>query len=387
MRSGRAVALACSAMLLIVPSAAAVSIDGQLGADYGTALVTQTTQTGLNGGQIIGDNNQGDLNFANGSELDLGYAFILDGVLYLFLAGNVAMELNANQNGTVGHMLDIFVDSAEGGLNNLTGLGAGNPLNGLTFDAGFAADYWLEFYGDAGGSHSPPFWTAGYAALSMSGGTLVNLGSGPAGGPGTLSGGSNPHGILVTIDNRNVAGVTFGCAAASGAGVTTGIEWAVPLAAIGNPAGCFRLTVIIRALFSSPVSNQVLAPVPPGTCPLGSASSVNFASIAGDQFFTVCPATTGVPGATGAKFALLGTVPNPSRGDRVLVAYELPDSRPATLQLIDCTGRVVRQAIVGAPGGSGSIELSQGRPVAPGVYWLRLSQGRSSVARRLCVVR
>ncbi len=390
MMARRLAVLTISAMLLFAPAVDAVSIDGQLGVDYGVALVTQTTQTGLSHGQIVGDNNLGDLNFANGSELDQGYAFVSDGVLYLFLAGNQAMKLNANENGTVGDVLDIFVDSVPDGQNMLNGLGAGVPINGLTFDVGFAADYWLELSGGlSGGTGSPPTWSAGYAALlSPGGGTFVNLGSGPAGGPGTLSGGSNPHGILATIDNHNIAGVTFGCNAASGAGVTTGVEWAIPLAAIGNPTECIQLTVIIRESgTTSPVSNQVLGPVPPGTCPLGPASMVNFANITGDQFFTVCPPPTDVPPSTAVRFALFGAKPNPSRGDRVLVAFALPDSRPAALQIIDCGGRIVREKTVGASGGGfGAAELSEGRRLAPGIYWLRLSQGRSSVARKLCVV-
>lgn len=386
-----AVPAACAA-LLFVRTATAVSIDGQLGADYGAALITQTTQTGLSHGQIIGDNNNNDLNFANGSELDQGYAFVSGGVLYLFLGGNLAMELNANQNGTVGQLLDVFVDSAADGQNMLNGLGPGNPLNGLTFDAGFAADYWLEFSGSAiDGPGRTPIWSASYAALlSPGGGTLTSLGYGPAGGPGTLTGGSNPYGILATIDNHNVAGVTFGCGAASGAGVTTGVEWAIPLAAIGNPTGCIRITALIRdpGATTSAVSNQVLGPVPPGTCPPGSAAFVNLANIPDDQFFSVCQGATDVPRPDRLGFGLPDGGPNPTRGDRVSVTFELPDGRPAALQMVDCAGRVVREETVRvAGGGRGRADLGAGRRLAPGVYWLRLCQGDHNVERRITVVR
>jgi hypothetical protein len=48
------------------------------------------------------------------------------------------------------------------------------------------------------------------------------------------------------------------------------------------------------------IGNQVLGPVPPGTCDLGAFSSVNFAGVSGDQFFTVCPLSTPVaPGTWG----------------------------------------------------------------------------------------
>lgn len=384
-------ALVFSAALLLARTGGAVGINGTLDPEYGAALVTQTTQTGLSNGQIVGDNTDNNLNFANGSELDAGYAVVSGGVLYLFLSGNVAMELNVNQNKTVGHVLDIFIDSVPGGQNVLNGLGPATVLNGLTFDAGFEADRWLEFVGDTGGSQGPPIWTASYAALpSQGGGTLTTLGSGSAGGPGTLTGGTNPNGILVTIDNHNIGGVTFGCGPASGAGVTTGVEWAIPLAAIGNPTGCSRVIALVRNMgtTSAAISNQVLAPLPGGTCPPGPASTVNFASIAGDQFFTVCQSAADVPGAPAPRFALLGAGTNPTRGDRVRVAFELPDSRSAMLQLIDCAGRVVReQAVASASGGLGTADLSAGRRLAPGIYWLRLSQGPHRVARSLCVVR
>jgi hypothetical protein len=35
------------------------------------------------------------------------------------------------------------------------------------------------------------------------------------------------------------------------------------------------------------ISNQVLGPVPPGTCALGAANGVNFGSIPGAQYFTI----------------------------------------------------------------------------------------------------
>ncbi len=384
-------ALIAASLFVPARAALAVTIDGQLDAEYGSALVTQTTQTGLNSGQITGDSNVGDLNFANGSELDAAHALVTGGALDLFLAGNLALVLNVNQNRTIGHVLDLFVDSGPGGQNTLGGLGAGHPLNGLTFDAGFEADHWFEFRGD--GNQFSVEWWVGSAVLSSGGGaTITNLGRGSAGGPGTLTGGTNPLGIRATIDNRNSAGVTLGCAASSGAGVTRGIEWNIPLAAIGNPEGCFRIAVIVRdgSPTQAPVSNQVLAPVPPGTCPLGHASTVNFANIPGDQFLAVCPGATDVAPAspTGLNLSLAG--PNPGRGDRVPFAFALPDTRPAALHLFDCTGRVVRARAVDAEAGagvSGTLDLSEGRSLPPGLYWARLSHGGSSVVRRFCVVK
>jgi hypothetical protein len=112
------------------------------------------------------------------------------------------------------------------------------------------------------------------------------VGNAGFGAPGTIDGGSNPFGILCSIDLSNTTGVTAGCGASSGAGVTTGVEWAIPLAAIGNPTGAIRICALI-ARIDGAISNQVLGPVPPGTCTLWPAGAVNFASIAGAQYFVV----------------------------------------------------------------------------------------------------
>ncbi len=125
------------------------------------------------------------------------------------------------------------------------------------------------------------------------------LGSGNnPGAPGTLSGGTNPFGIQATIDNSNTGGVPAGCLAGTGGGVGTGVELAIPLAAIGNPGDCLTVSAIAFNPATSTTNNQVLGPVPPGTCSLGAPSAVNLASIPGDQFFSFCPGATPVRRST-----------------------------------------------------------------------------------------
>ena len=65
------VPLILAALLAPRIASAAIVVDGQLDAEYGSATIVQTLQTGLqSGGMIPGDNTLGDLNFASGSELD-----------------------------------------------------------------------------------------------------------------------------------------------------------------------------------------------------------------------------------------------------------------------------------------------------------------------------
>jgi hypothetical protein len=261
-------------------------VDGQLDAVYGAPLVVQTTQT------TTADNTQGLPDYSTGSELDAAYATISGGSLHLFLAGNQLFYWNL-EGVTISLPIDVFIDCRPGGQNTLL---ANNPafdqqfdlaqLAGLTFEPGFGADYW--FGTGAGIGSWPRFWALTADLPAGGAGSIARLGEAIAGSGAPLAGGANPFGVAAALDLRNVAGVTSGCGAASGAGVTTGIEWSIPLAALGNPTGCMAITVFAANGNHSGLFNQVLGPLPPGTCSLGAPSGVNFAAIPGLQLFTVC---------------------------------------------------------------------------------------------------
>ena len=263
----------------------AITVDGQLDAAYGSALSVQTTQTNF------GDSPLGLVTYAGGSEWDAGYGVIREGTLHLFLAGN----LGGYYLGFEAHPADrlyLFLDSAPGGENPLradapsgwSGLPA--TLAGMTFDTEFVPDHFFQsrIY------NMPYELNVDYAELPTAGGGAdYFLGAAGPGGPGTLTGGTNPYGILAACDNSNVGGVTAGCDAASGEGVTRGIEMAIPLAAIGNPTGCVKV-LAVGSRDGAPIMNQTLGPVPPGTCTLGSDfAAIDFGSLAGEQYFTICP--------------------------------------------------------------------------------------------------
>jgi hypothetical protein len=281
---------------LLLPAAAqsaAVSIDGALEPDYGVALSTQTNAT-------VGwpDASLGLVGGSNGYELDQAYGFISDGTLHLFLAGNLLCQGNPVDYGIYTYNLYLFIDSGAGGQNRMRSdnadldYGSLNRMAGLTFDTGFEPDHWLACRGYTENFYDPASYCTLHAwqaeLLTGGGGGGYLLGTTGAGGPGTLSVGTNPEGIQVTIDNRNTAGVTSGCGASSGAGVTTGVEWAIPLAAIGDPTGCVRVCAVVATSSAYSFLPQVLGPLPAGTCDLGAPSGVDFNAHAGDQFFTVC---------------------------------------------------------------------------------------------------
>lgn len=193
---------------------AAPTIDGVLDGSY-VQLAVQSNQTGF------GDNSDGSVEFANGSELDGAYAVVADGVLYVMLTGN--LETNFNK-------LEVFFDTESGGQNKLRGdnpnvdfdglnrMGDDGSDNGMTFDAGFTADYYLT----CGAGNDPVQIFANFASLN--GGYGDYIGMTTPGSDGTLDGGSNPYGIFLTLDNSNTAGVPGRCKPAGTVDYANGSE-------------------------------------------------------------------------------------------------------------------------------------------------------------------
>jgi subtilisin family serine protease len=85
--------------------------------------------------------------------------------------------------------------------------------------------------------------------------------------------------------------------------------------------------------------------------------------------------------------ALAGALTTPSR-DGPVVRFILPDTRPATLQVIDIAGRVVLEREVGSLGpGPHQVDLTGARAWRSGVYWLKLRHPDGVLARKACVLR
>ncbi|MGH7731578.1 MAG: hypothetical protein ACRENJ_10065 [Candidatus Eiseniibacteriota bacterium] len=285
MRSLTRAVLTIAAAVAIDAATATASlvVDGVLDTEYGAALATQTTQTSFNNANA--SNSSDPVRYADGSELDGFYARVDGDVLHLLLAGNLGFCCATSFSHQ--EVFHLFIDCQPGGQPTLR---ADNPmaggwslvdLAGLTFDPGFEPDYWLGCTVNMASSFAE--------LLAGGGGQGCDLGSNPVGAPGTLVGGRNPYGILAAVNNTNGAGVTMGCAAASGSGVTTGVEWAIPLAAIGGPRGCFRACVLVADAESAEIGNQAFGPLPPGTSALGAAEGVNLGSLPGNQHVTICP--------------------------------------------------------------------------------------------------
>ncbi len=264
---------------LATNASAQVTIDGSLAGDgYGPALTVQDSLTNF------GNNADADLALANGSEINAVYGQIANDTLYLVFTGN--LESNFNK-------FELFIDSVAGGQNVIdtqannpdmpgtnpdVDFGALGNLAGLTFDAGFEADYYFT----ATGGNDPYEAFANYAVLGdPDGGVFLG------GGPGRTIDGAND--VDYAIDNSNIDGVMAGVGLAdltAAEAVTTGLEFAIPLAAIGNPTGDISVSAFINGGGHDFLSNQVVGGVG-GLDNLGAPAAVDFSAIAGDQFVVI----------------------------------------------------------------------------------------------------
>jgi len=241
-------------------AASAQVLDGVRDAAYGAPRAVQTVQTGFS-----------DADPNGGSELDAAYARIDGGTLRLMLAGN--LENNFNK-------LNIFIDSQVGGQNVLQNdafNGGNNPENdgwagkyaGFTFDTGFQADYMLILRnGNFGGDR----FDIDFATIGGGAGAFQSAGFVFGNSLTGANASALPNGIGVAFDRSNTGGVIEGDQAAdqaAAAAVTTGIELAIPLAAIGSPAGAFRISAMINGSNHDYLSNQFLGGLTPPQGNLG----------------------------------------------------------------------------------------------------------------------
>lgn len=317
------------AVTLAVPTiATAINIDGVRDAEYGSAIVTQQIGTII---PIPGNNTVGNQGIANGSELDAAYGFASNGVLYLVMAGNFnslpIQSGGSNPNdvlnlffmttgsGPAGdHTLGTNYTAASGGRINRMGVG-GNTSSGapgLTFDTGFTPNYWIGANIGPDDADNPPVTMyvdyqvvcSNCPSAFLGAVVATNL---PPDNVLLVSGQGLPglNGMLVSVNNTNLFGVdgtpchTNAVGApqsVAAAAVTTGIELAIPLAALGNPTGNVSICSFITSKYYDTIYNQVLGPVWNGAgaycqgllgTTAGDPATVNFASYPGQHSFRI----------------------------------------------------------------------------------------------------
>lgn len=313
-------------LILLASSAqavAAITVDGTKDAEYGAAIVVQTVQTAFGDAMPPGS--------LGGSELDAAYARIQGDRLFLLLTGN--HEPNFNK-------LEVFIDSKPGGENTMSGIPEYDFFNGfnwistnmvgLTFDVGFEADYHLFSRWGGGGTPGPyevdfvdrqaggNAMVPGSAGVGSATVNLISTGTIPAGDVGpNASGTALTQDLDFAINDNNAAGVTGGTGPAdmtAAAAVTTGMEFSIALADIGNPGvgDVVRIAAMINNGDHNYLSNQSLAGLTPPQGNLGgdgsggftgTLSGVDFNNYEGLQYFTIV-----VPEPAAITLGLLGVV-------------------------------------------------------------------------------
>jgi hypothetical protein len=85
------------------------------------------------------------------------------------------------------------------------------------------------------------------------------------------------------------------------------------------------------------------------------------------------------------RFAI-EAVPNPARGNELTVRFSLAQEAPATVDLLDISGRLISRWQVDGRPGRQSLGLAQGTRIEPGLYWVRLRQRGMERSIRAVVV-
>ncbi len=252
----------------------------------------------------------------NISELDQLFVRPEAGGLRIGLTGNLATD---------GTAVAILFDTISGGQNTLDFQGFLPPpagpdqLTGLRLDNGFAPDHML-FINTFGGN----IWVDQFLLPSGNPATKTYRGQGTVnGGDGFLTGGANPNGMEVALNNTNTLGVTD-VDATGAATALHGFELFVPYADIGAAGGGTPIGVAAFIMQSSGVvSNQWLPGLGGGQGNLGIAPDMR--SIAGNQFASVSTAILGDIDGNGTVDVLdlsafvgvlLGTNPDPVQAVR-----------------------------------------------------------------------
>ncbi|XHC25519.1 MAG: hypothetical protein ACFHWZ_04310 [Phycisphaerales bacterium] len=283
-----------------VPSsaAAAPTVDGSLDASYGSALFVNTLAS-----TFVSNSDPSDV-ASNGSEIDAVYAYHDGTRLYLFVAGNQRTSFEK---------LNLFFDVAAGGQNQLVPNDSGVDFNalgnmaGLTFDAAFGAEYYMNYTGDPSQHYLnmqllPPggnglFGFFGAPGTKAPGNIQVLSNANPGVGSAPPNGGN----VEATSDQSNIGGVATATVdpdpfVSDPAEVSTGVEFKIGLPGLGYAIGSgdpIRIGGFVNGSNFDFLSNQIIGGVATTQDNLGGpVGSIDFNNFAGNQFVSVSVPTS-----------------------------------------------------------------------------------------------
>lgn len=204
-----------------------------------------------------------------------------------FVGGNLNLLFGGRLNNGF-EKLAVFFDTGSNGSSTLSGIDGGNA-GGLKFDAAFAPDYALLINGD--GSTLYMNFTS-YDAGGAASGTYLGNVPWSNGGAAAAVGGSD-NGTRASINN-GFGGLGFGFGSmtpgdiAAAAAVNTGMGISIPVGVLGiTSSSVFKVSAMILGNDGSTVSTQVLGGVGGAIGGYPGANTVDFGTIAGDQYFVI----------------------------------------------------------------------------------------------------
>ena len=140
------------------------------------------------------------------------------------------------------------------------------------------------------------------------------------------------------------------------------------------------------------IAEVVLINVADGFSESGEATGkLTFGALTPGGFMVRCDGDTTVQAVVGvgpdatSRLRIASIWPNPSRGE-FLATLSVPAGGPAIVRLVDLTGRVVGARVCDASRGT-TRELAFGPRLAPGYYFLQVSQGATTAVRGVAVRR
>ena len=87
------------------------------------------------------------------------------------------------------------------------------------------------------------------------------------------------------------------------------------------------------------------------------------------------------------RFALHGAAPNPAVHEHLNIAFALEGELPAKLELFGIDGRrVISRDVSALAAGEHALNIAQGIRIAPGIYWVSLTQGGRHAGSRVVIV-
>ena len=280
MRRMLGLAIVC---LMAVPASAA-TLDGSIVGDGYSTRALQTIQTGFGGGF---------------NELAGAYANVEGGNLNIAITGKIEAF----------NKLMLFIDTGAGGENVLTrstGSGGSNVASdgwadkmgtspdvpGFKFDAGISPNYLLLSRAGFDGIDKFDFNFSSVGSTAVDEATFDIFGGSQTGANASVG----ASGIGVAFDDSQTGGSIGGSAgdpAVSPGSVTSGLEFVIPLTAIGSPnLADIKATAFLNNGGFDFAANQTLGGLPLGFGNLGGdgfggTGHIDLSAYSGDQFFIV----------------------------------------------------------------------------------------------------